>query len=86
MQASFLVPRQSALSVLFSRYLNGDITERAWDKMMKTFDHEGVSAKERMAYARFMTEVIDDSKRDKLNVPAPQEMSDILTDMRDHQN
>ena len=82
MQTISLVPRQTAFSVLFSRYINGDITERVWKRMMRTFDHEGITATERMAFARFMTEVIDDEKDGRLNVPAPEEMSAILTDMR----
>jgi len=82
MQTISLAPRKTAFSVLFSRYLNGDITERVWKKMMRTFDQEGISATERMAFARFMTEVIDDNKEGRVNVPAPEEMSDILTDMR----
>lgn len=86
MQTISLYPRQTALSVLFSRYLNGDITERAWRRMMRTFDHEGVSATDRMAFARFMTEVIDESEEGRLNVPAPEEMTDILSDMRTTQH
>jgi Ca2+-binding EF-hand superfamily protein len=82
MQTTQLFQRQSALSVLFSRYLNGDITERAWKKMMQTFDQEGVSATERMAFARFMSEVIDETEQTGLNVPKPEEMTDILSGTR----
>ena len=82
MQINQYMPRQSAFSLLFSRYLNGEITEKVWTKMMKTFDREGISATERMAFARFMSEMVDESGMGKLNVPAPEEMNDILTDMR----
>jgi len=48
---------------------------------MKTFDAIGISQNERIAFARFMNDMIVDG-RDKLNVPQPEEARDILTDMR----
>jgi len=86
MQLNQYMPRQSAFSLLFSRYINGDITERAWAKLMHTFDKEGLSATERMAYARFMSEMIDESGNGRLNVPSSKEVKDILADLRAKSN
>ena len=81
MQATFPAPAASSFSTLFARYVNGQITDKAFNKIMKTFDAIGISQNERIAFARFMNDMIVDG-RDKLNVPQPEEARDILTDMR----
>ena len=82
MQTSLPYNRQSSLSILFTRYLNGDINESAWRRMMSTLDREGISPKERMALARFITEAIDERKPGRLNLPGPEELDELLTDLR----
>jgi len=74
--------RKTALSMLFSRYLNGDIHEGAWRKMMRTLDDESLQPNERIAFARYMNEMIAESQRDGFNIPAPEEVREILSASR----
>ena len=72
----------SSFENLFLRYVNGQIADRSWHRMMETFDHEGVTVFERMAFARFVTEVIDDLGSDELRIPGPDEMEELLIETR----
>jgi len=81
MQATFPAPAVGSFSTLFARYVSGQITEKAFNNIMRTFDAIGISRNERIAFARFMNDMIVDG-RATLNVPQPEEATDILTDMR----
>ena len=82
MQTSFSIDSGSSFSALLARYMNGQIAERSWKKLMKTFDLAGVSSLERMAFARFMNEILADGDTDQLNVPKPAEMEELLSETR----
>jgi hypothetical protein len=81
MQASISSGVVSSFSMLFARYVNGQINENAFKKMMHTFDSARINRTERLAFARFMNDMISEG-RGGLNVPRPEEAEDILTDMR----
>ena len=85
MQAVWSPETGSSLSTLFARYIDGQINEQSWKKMMRTFDLEGITNFERLAFARFMNEVISEGS-DAVNVPQPEEMEEILTTMRQIRN
>ena len=50
------VPTKS-FSMLLARYLQGQIDENTWGKIMKTIDQQGISSVERKAYTRFLSEL-----------------------------
>ena len=66
---------------LLASYLTGQIGERAWQKLMKTFDATKVTTKERLAYARFMSDFVTEGSV-KLNVPAPEELEELFDNIR----
>ena len=72
----------SALAHLFIRYMEGQITQKSWERLMQNFDHQGMTTMERKAYARFMKDVIDDGMVQSLNVPKPDEMDELLHEIR----
>ncbi len=72
----------SSFENLFLRYVNGQIADQSWKEMMQTFDHKGVTVLERLAYARFMSEVIEDSGSEDLHIPKPEELEELLVDIR----
>ncbi len=72
----------SSLTYLLIRYMDGQIAEQSWEKMMQTFDHGDMTTFERMAYARFMNDVIADTAVNALYVPKPDELEEILQEIR----
>jgi len=82
MQTVHPQPSLSSFEHLLVHYMNGQIAEQSWNQMMETFDHEGVPAFERMAFARFMSDVIADRNAMDLNVPKPDELEDLLVEIR----
>jgi len=76
----------SSFTNLLLHYMDGQITDRSWDKIMKTVDQEGLTRKERMAFARFMNERIEDPSSDSLHVPGPAELEQLLSEIREPRN
>lgn len=72
----------TSFSVLLARYMQGQIGEVVWTKLMRVFDAEGVTSRERMAYARFMSEMLAESEHSSLNIPVGDEMTGILSEIR----
>ena len=62
--------------------MRGQIAESAWEKLMLAFDSEGVTSPERMAYARFMNEMLTERARQSLDIPVGDEMNGLLVDTR----
>ena len=46
-----------SFSMLLARYLQGQIDENTWTKIMRTIDQKGISEVERKAYTRFLSEL-----------------------------
>lgn len=72
----------TSFSFLLARYMRGQIAESAWKKLMLAFDSEGVTSPERMAYARFMNEMLNERARQSLDIPVADEMTGLLKDTR----
>ncbi len=72
----------SSLTNLLIRYMDGQIAEQSWEKMMQTFDNGDMTTFERMAYARFMNDVIADTAANALYVPRPDELEELLQETR----
>ena len=81
MQATSTLSRTS-FSSLLARYMQGQIAETAWKKLMSAFDAEGVTSPERMAYARFMNEMLTERAKSNLNIPVGDEMAGLLIETR----
>lgn len=69
----------SALSLLFARYVAGQITEPAWKQISSIFDAGLVSADERVAFASFISDACSELGPDSVKVPRPEEVEDVLT-------
>ncbi|MEQ9104578.1 MAG: hypothetical protein RIE53_07750 [Rhodothermales bacterium] len=72
----------TAFDNLLARYLNGQIGERVWSRLMRTFDFSGMSTHEREAYLRFMNDVAPEGGLQLKYVPRTAELSNILQDIR----
>ncbi|MDA1029527.1 MAG: hypothetical protein O3B41_10820 [Bacteroidetes bacterium] len=72
----------TSFTFLLARYMRGQIAESAWKKLMLAFDSEGVTSPERMAYARFMNEMLSERARQSLDIPVADEMTGLLKDTR----
>lgn len=72
----------TSFSVLLARYMQGQIGEVVWTKLMRVFGAEGVTSRERMAYARFMSEMLAEREQSSLNIPVGDEMTGILSEIR----
>ena len=62
--------------------MRGQIGDSAWGKLMMIFDAENVTSSERMAYARFMNDMLADREKSLLHIPARDEATGILSDIR----
>jgi len=76
------VATQTSFSTLLARYMQGQIADTAWKKLMSAFDAEGVTSPERMAYARFMNEMLSDRGKSSLDIPVSDEMAGLLKETR----
>ena len=47
----------TALTVLFTRYIAGEIAEQKWRKLSALLDSARLSPEERLAFARYFSEV-----------------------------
>lgn len=74
--------RLSALSVLFARYVSGQITDAAWAGMMQTLDEHDATAQERLALAYFFRDALDEVGGDAVSLPRKHEVEDMLAAMR----
>ena len=61
MQAANHHQPASSFTHLFMRYMDGQIGDRSWKKLMRSFDQGGLTKTEKQAFARFMNEVIADA-------------------------
>ncbi len=62
--------------------MNGQIAETAWKKLMRILDAEGVSSGERLAYARYMNDLLADRRKSSVDFPAGDEAASLLKDIR----
>lgn len=85
MHASTTLNRTS-FSALLARYMQGQIGESAWRKLMTVFDAEGVTSRERMAFARFINEMLAERETIFSNIPSSDEVTGLLTAIRASQS
>jgi hypothetical protein len=62
--------------------MQGQITDKTWGSLMRLFDADGVSTTERLALARFVTELVDEKGSGELKMPKVGEVKDLLVEIR----
>ena len=71
-----------SLSLLFARYVRGEIGDTIWANLMRLLDDGDVTTAERLALARFMNEVVAEGGPSALFVPVEAEARSLLGDTR----
>lgn len=72
----------SAFPVLLAHYMHGDINDSMWSRLMGLFDADGVTAPERMAFARFVNDLVAEAGEKSLYLPKEEEVKDLLSETR----
>ncbi len=72
----------SALLMLLARYVDGQIADVSWKKLMRVFDTAGMSSTERLALAKFVNDLFSERRDAAFNVPKLKETRDLLSDIR----
>lgn len=70
------------LSLLFSRYVAGEISDGSWMHIMSLLDESEVGADERMALVDFFNDACTDLGPSAVNVPALSEVEDYVEMLR----
>ncbi len=68
----------TAMSLLFARYVAGQITDSAWDEIMDLLDAEETTMEERVALANFISDAWQDLGPDEVKVPGIEEVRDFV--------
>lgn len=71
-----------SLSLLFARYVRGEIGDTIWSRLMQLLDDDDVTRTERLALARFVNEVVAEGGPAALLVPMEDEARALLGDIR----
>lgn len=82
MPSATLRTPHASFSLLFARYVRGEIGDAIWTNLMELLDAADVDTNERLAFARFASEVVSESGPSALRIPRDQEARDILIDTR----
>ncbi|MFT4603368.1 MAG: hypothetical protein ACI9W4_000082 [Rhodothermales bacterium] len=82
MASASLAPNSSSLAMLFNLYMQGQISERVWKRMMRLMDSAKTTKTERMALARYVRDVCEETGAASLNMPRVKELGDMLTHVR----
>lgn len=72
----------TAMSLLFARYVAGQIDDPAWTQIMAILDAEETSAEERVALVSFISDACQDLGPEEVKVPRTEEVRDFVTLMR----
>lgn len=80
MQASTLSrpAPSSALPALLARYVNGELPDGFWHRLMLTFDAGEITTAERQALARFVNDLLAEGNPNGINLPKPEETTALL--------
>jgi len=72
----------SALLMLLARYVNGQIADISWKKLMHVFDRAEMTSPERLALARFVNDLLAERRDNSINVPKLKETRALLKETR----
>ena len=76
---SFGARNATALSVLFARYIAGQINDKAWTQIMSILDADTTPMEERVALANFISDAYQDLGPESVKVPKLEEVQDFVT-------
>ncbi len=82
MASANLASNNSSLTMLFNLYMQGQISEKVWKRMMRLMDSKKATKTERMALARYVRDVMEETGAASLNMPRVTELGDMLTHVR----
>lgn len=68
----------TALSLLFTRFVSGEISEAVWDQMMSVLDEGETSLEERSALVNFLSDACTDLGPDSVEIPALGDVDDLI--------
>lgn len=71
-----------ALSVLFARYVSGQINDAIWEQITRILDADDTTPEERMGLMNFISDAWDDLGLDAVNLPKLDEINDLLIPTR----
>lgn len=69
----------TAMSLLFARYVAGQIADPAWVQIMSILDSDDTSAEERVALANFISDAYQDLGPTEVEVPKADEVFDFMS-------
>ncbi len=69
----------TAMSLLFARYVAGQISDPAWGQIMSVFDSNDATMEERIALASFISDAWHDLGPNEVEVPKVEEVHDFVT-------
>lgn len=68
-----------AMSLLFARYVAGQIGDPTWGRIMNILDSSDASGDERVALASFISDAFQDLDPDEVKVPAVEDVEELVT-------
>lgn len=69
----------TAMSLLFARYVAGQIADPAWGQIMNILDSDDTSTDERVALASFISDACNDLGPSEVEVPKIDEIYDFVS-------
>ncbi len=73
--------RTHAITNLFSRYVNGEIRETAWNRFMSVMDSDHFSLEDRSALASFFKDALDEfGHENDIYIPILSEATNVFDD------
>ncbi len=74
--------RPTAFASLFVRFMNGEIGDASWTRLMQIFDAGPATPEEREAFATFFSELLQEADTRDDSVPEEAEMEGLLQEIR----
>lgn len=72
----------TALSLLFTRFVSGEIPDASWAQMMSILDEDITSLEERSGLVNFLSDACSDLGPDAVEVPPVGDVEDLVMMMR----
>jgi len=71
--------KTTGMSLLFARYVAGQIADPAWNRIMSILDADDTSMEERVALANFISDAYQELGPNNIEVPKTDEVRDFVT-------
>lgn len=73
--------RVAPMSLLFARYVAGQIEDSFWDQFMQVLDANDTPPQDRLAFAAFFNDAVSVMEPGAVKPPHSQELADLLADV-----